>query len=216
MRTDNVRADGSFSGYASLFDRIDLGRDRVAPGAFADAIARRGAGGIRMLFQHDPGTPIGRWENITEDQRGLKVSGRIATDSPKGLEVLALLRAGAIDGLSIGFRTLRSTRDPRSRIRTIQKADLWEISIVTFPMLPQARVSEVKHDHSNRSRPLPTVRAFERWLTRDAGLSRREAKTVIADGYAALTGMRDAAPPSDAMADRLRHLTETLHQGGRP
>ena len=102
-----VEADGSFSGYASLFGETDLNRDVVMPGAFLKSIGKRGAAGIRMLFQHDPAAPIGVWRTVREDARGLFVSGRLMSEVAKGREVLALMRAGAIDGLSIGFRTVR-------------------------------------------------------------------------------------------------------------
>ncbi|MEP4293212.1 MAG: HK97 family phage prohead protease, partial [Rhizobiaceae bacterium] len=91
-----------------------------------------------------PCEPIGVWTAIREDPHGLFVQGRIVADTVKGAEILSLMRAGAIDGLSIGFRTRKSRTDRKSGIRSILEADLWEISIVTFPMLPQARVSQVK------------------------------------------------------------------------
>ena len=140
----DVEADGSFSGYASLFGEADLNRDVVLPGAFLRSIRRRGPGGIRMLFQHDPAAPIGVWREVREDARGLYVRGRLMPEVAKAREVLALMRAGAIDGLSIGFRTVRGRTDAKSGVRRLIEVDLWEISIVTFPMLPAARVSMVK------------------------------------------------------------------------
>ncbi len=139
-----VEADGSFSGYASLFGQTDLNRDVVQPGAFLKSIRRRGAAGIRMLFQHDPAAPIGVWEEVREDGRGLYVRGRLMPEVAKAREVLALMRAGAIDGLSIGFRTVRGRTDAKTGVRRLIEVDLWEISVVTFPMLPAARVSMVK------------------------------------------------------------------------
>lgn len=139
-----VEANGSFSGYASLFGETDLNRDLVMPGAFRRSIAKRGPSGIRMLFQHDPAAPIGVWEEMREDSRGLFVRGRLMTEVAKGREVLALMRAGAIDGLSIGFRTVRGRTDAKSGVRQLIEIDLWEVSVVTFPMLPAARVSAVK------------------------------------------------------------------------
>ncbi len=140
----DVEADGSFSGYASLFGETDLNRDLVLPGAFQKSIAKRGAAGIRMLFQHDPAAPIGVWRTVREDARGLFVSGRLMSEVAKAREVLALMRAGAIDGLSIGFRTVRGRTDAKSGVRNLIEVDLWEVSVVIFPMLPAARVSSVK------------------------------------------------------------------------
>ena len=139
-----VEPDGSFAGYASLFGQEDLGRDMVMPGAFARSLAARGAAGIRMLFQHDPASPIGAWQEIREDATGLFVRGRLTTEVARAREVLALMRAGAVDGLSIGFRTIRGRTDAKTGIRRLIEVDLWEISIVTFPMLPAARVNAVK------------------------------------------------------------------------
>ena len=112
--------------------------------AFLKSIGKRGAAGIRMLFQHDPAAPIGVWREIREDSRGLFVSGRLMREVAKAREVLALMRAGAIDGLSIGFRTVRGRTDAKSGVRSLLEVDLWEVSVVTFPMLPAARVSAVK------------------------------------------------------------------------
>jgi len=114
------------------------------PGAFAKSIRARGAAGIRMLFQHDPAVPIGVWREVREDARGLFVRGRLTTEVARAREVLALMRAGAVDGLSIGFRTVKGRTDGKTGARRLLELDLWEISVVTFPMLPAARVSAVK------------------------------------------------------------------------
>lgn len=136
--------EGTFSGYASLFDRVDLGRDRVVRGAFRRSLADRGTSGVRMLWQHDPAEPIGVWQLIEEDHKGLFVRGRLSPAVNRAREALALMRQGALDGLSIGFRTARSRIDPKSGVRELTEIDLWEISLVTFPMLPEARVARVK------------------------------------------------------------------------
>ncbi|WP_409526940.1 HK97 family phage prohead protease [Rhizobium sp. G21] len=137
-------ASGAFSGYASLFGETDLGRDSVERGAFLKSLARRGAEGVRMLYQHDPAEPIGVWRTIREDGRGLYVEGLLSDGVARAREVRELMRTKALDGLSIGFETVRARADPKSGVRRILEADLWEISIVTFPMLPGARVSAVK------------------------------------------------------------------------
>lgn len=139
-----IGTDGAFEGYASLFGIADQGGDVVIAGAFRDSLARRGASGVKMLWQHDPALPIGIWTAIKEDTRGLKVTGQLDLAVGKARELHALMRSGAVDGLSIGFRTERSRRDARTGQRRLEKIDLWEISLVTFPMLPQARVSAVK------------------------------------------------------------------------
>ncbi len=206
LTLDEVEPDGVFSGYASLFGRVDLGKDVVEKGAFSASLRARGAAGIRMLFQHDPAEPIGVWTEIREDARGLFVRGRLAREVARAREVLSLMRGGALDGLSIGFRAVRAKSDPKSGVRRILEADLWEISVVTFPMLPDARIDMVKGRHRRR---LPTTREFESWLTRDAGLTRGEARRVIARGFASLVGARDAAPDG-RLADRIREATRMM------
>ena len=139
-----VEADGMFEGYASLFHVPDLGKDVVEPGAFSESLGRRGPSGIKLLWQHDPGEPIGRWLSLTENARGLFVRGQLSLQVARAREIHALMREGAVDGLSIGFRAERVRTEPRTGLRRLHKIDLWEISVVTFPMLPQARVTAVK------------------------------------------------------------------------
>lgn len=183
-------ADGRFEGYASLFNREDLGRDIVLPGAFRDSLAARGPRGIKLLFQHDANQPIGIWTRLEEDGRGLYAQGHLMRDVGRAREVMALMRAGALDGLSIGFKAVRARRDRVTGVRRLEKIDLWEISIVTFPLLPEARITTTK-TKPFASAP-PTEREFERWLTRDAGLTRSEARALLRAGLAGLKALRDA------------------------
>ena len=128
-------------GYASFFGLTDQGGDVVMPGAYARSLTRLKAEGraVRMLWQHDATQPIGVWDEIAEDGRGLKVKGRILTEVDKGREAAALVAAGAIDGLSIGYRTVTAEKDAKGQ-RLLREVELWEVSLVTFPMLPEARV----------------------------------------------------------------------------
>jgi HK97 family phage prohead protease len=143
-----IHPDGSVEGYASLFGEVDQARDMVMPGAFVQSLRLRGVRRVPMLFQHDPSEPIGIWQDIAEDWRGLRVRGRLIPDVVRARELLALLREGAADGLSIGFRTVKARLDPKSRVRKLVEIDLWEISIVTFPLLPGARVRAVPEAHA--------------------------------------------------------------------
>lgn len=134
--------DCRIEGYASLFGTADQGGDTVERGAYAaclGAMARKGRS-VKMLWQHDPTRPIGVWDEVVEDGRGLKVRGRILSEVQAGREALALIEAGAIDGLSIGYRTVRAEK-AQGGGRRLLELDLWEVSVVTFPMLPEARVS---------------------------------------------------------------------------
>jgi uncharacterized protein len=129
-------------GYASVFGRRDQGGDVVQRGAYAASLAAMAAAGrrVKMLWQHDPGEPIGVWDEVREDAKGLWVKGRILPDVARGREAAALLGAGAIDGLSIGYRTVKAERDGKGQ-RLLAELELWEVSLVTFPMLPEARVA---------------------------------------------------------------------------
>lgn len=135
---------GEFVGYASLFGRRDQAGDIVMPGAFTQTLKRRGPAEVRMLFQHDAGEPVGSWLDMRETDKGLHVTGRLERKVQRGRELFSLLESRGLDGLSIGFRTVRARRDRALAARLITEIDLWEISLVTFPMLEGARVSHVR------------------------------------------------------------------------
>lgn len=141
---------GEFEGYASLFGVMDLGRDVVMPGAFRESIEKRGNLGVKLLWQHDPAQPVGVWTSIEEDTRGLFVRGALDLEQAKSREILSLMRQGALDGLSIGYRTEIERKDPETGLRRLERIDLWEISLVTFPLLPQARVRSIKSAQAMR------------------------------------------------------------------
>jgi len=132
-----------FEGYASLFGVPDGAGDVVAPGAFAYSLKKQGLQKVRMLYQHFAHEPIGVWEEMREDARGLYVKGRLVTDTVRGREVQALLREGALSGLSIGFRTRRARRDAIAGLRTLLDIELWEVSVVTFPLLQGSQVTAI-------------------------------------------------------------------------
>jgi uncharacterized protein len=136
-----IAPDGTVEGYASLFGEIDQARDMVMPGAFAASLRQRPVRRVPMLFQHDPAEPIGVWLELYEDFRGLYARGRLIPEVVRARELHALLKAGTADGLSIGFRTVNGRLDPKTRVRKLYAIDLWEISIVTFPLLPGARLA---------------------------------------------------------------------------
>ncbi|WP_135505105.1 HK97 family phage prohead protease [Roseovarius aestuariivivens] len=128
-------------GYASLFGSEDRGGDIVEPGAYSASLTRLAAEDrqVKMLWQHDPAQPIGVWDEVREDTRGLFVKGRLLESVARAREAAALIAAGAIDGLSIGYRTLQAVKNDKGR-RLLKELELWEVSLVTFPMLPSARV----------------------------------------------------------------------------
>ncbi|QPC41998.1 HK97 family phage prohead protease [Kaustia mangrovi] len=140
----SVDGEGVFEGYASLFGTPDLGGDVVLRGAFQRSLARRPPGAVRMLFQHDPAEPVGVWLAMREDGHGLHVRGRLADGVARARELASLIRAGGVDGLSIGFRTVTARRRSGQALRELAALDLWEISIVTFPLHPGARIAPAR------------------------------------------------------------------------
>ena len=175
----DIEPDGAFSGYASLFGKVDMARDAVESGAFRQSLRLRGPEHVRMLYQHDPNQPIGRWTEIREDAQGLFVRGRLTPGVAKAREVLQLMRAGALDGLSIGFRTVRAKKDPQAGVRRILEADLWEISVITFPMLAEARIHHVKAGPAGRSAfARPGLRLCDRGRASEVRLAVRIRETA--------------------------------------
>lgn len=136
------------AGYASLFHRRDGAGDRVEPGAFRTSLRQRPASRVAMLWQHDPAMPIGRWTRLTETAHGLWAEGELASGVLKAREAAHLIAAGASNGLSIGFKAQKTHRHPRSSVRSLKQIDLWEISLVTFPQVEEARarlLSNTRH-----------------------------------------------------------------------
>lgn len=172
---------GTFEGYASIFNNVDHGGDKVMPGAFVEGLSRARQGGrtVKMLWNHDPNQPIGVWEDLVEDAKGLRGKGRLVMEVPKAREVHALMKAGAIGGLSIGYRTIESA--PDGNARALKKLDLYEVSPVTFPMNERAKLTSVKADGIEEiteklaAGDRLTEREFER-LVKGLGLSNSQAE----------------------------------------
>lgn len=186
-----VSVDGTIKGYASLFGLRDQGGDIVQPGAFA--VSLQSGRGVAMLWQHDPTRPIGIWTKVIEDEKGLYVEGELFLETQAGKEAHVLLKRGGIKGLSIGYKTRRSKKTADGRL--LYEVDLFEISLVTFPMLAEASVSDVKSYEDGNYALLK--REVEQ-LVRDAGFPASEAKAAAAGAASALSGERDAAEPSSA------------------
>ena len=170
---------GYFEGYAAVFGNVDRDGDVVMKGAFQQSLKIRTP---VLLWQHSAKDPIGRFDVVREDDKGLFVRGRL-TMTGRGLEAYELMKMGALTGLSIGFVTREARRDPVTGVRTITRADLMEVSLVTFPANELARVETVKAD------AITTERQFEVFL-RDNGFSRRRAKVITAQGFKAEQGFK--------------------------
>jgi HK97 family phage prohead protease len=167
--------DGTVEGYGSVFDVQDSYADIIEKGAFAKSISTHKAAKSMpaMLWQHDSYQPIGVWSSMSEDDNGLRVTGRLAMDTVKGKEAHALLKMGALNGLSIGFMTKQYRYDEETDIRTLTEVDLWEVSLVTFPANTQARITQIKSADE-----LQTLKDAERIL-RDSGFSKQDALAFV-------------------------------------
>ena len=165
---------GQITGYGAVFNNIDRGGDVVLPGAFKGSIAelKRAKSSLPMLWQHWSNEPIGVWTDLEEDEKGLKVTGQLVLEVPQAAAVRALAAAGAIKGLSIGYETLDYAIDRTSGVRSIKKAKLWEISMVTFPMNTLASIDGVKTDFD--------ARGLERMLRQNLNLSGADAVKAVA------------------------------------
>jgi len=183
---------GMIEGYGSVFDVVDNGGDIIAPGAFRQSL--NSGRKVKMLYQHDASAVVGVWNTLEEDGKGLRVSGKLLTTVKAGAEAYEYVKAGAIDGLSIGYRTVKSM--DRNGKRVIMQAELWEVSLVTFPMNEMARIDAVKAADMTRDE-------IERLLTLRAGMSRSVARKLLADGYSGIKDMRGAVAGADELADLL-------------
>ena len=172
---------GRFEGYASIFGNKDLGNDIVMEGAFRKSLARRRAKNVKMLMQHKTDMPIGVYEKIQEDENGLKVKGRLALGTQMGKEAYELLKMGALDGLSIGYKAdpKKQHYDERKRRRYLKEVDLMEISLVTFPMNPKAQITSVKANDR-------TIRDWEKFLREEGNLTRSQSKIASKAVYSSL------------------------------
>ncbi|MGV6800763.1 MAG: HK97 family phage prohead protease [bacterium] len=136
----------SIEGYAAIFGERDLNGDIIRAGAFGKKLIPAQHRNdtilpIRMLYQHAVDRPVGVWREMKEDGRGLFVRGDLILDAPDSASIHGLLRGQALNGLSIGFRPIKAKNIQGGRELT--EIDLWEISIVTFPMAPKARITKV-------------------------------------------------------------------------
>lgn len=212
--TDAGEARGTFEGYGSVFGVTDSYNDVIVKGAFKSTLKEWKATKKlpKMLLQHGGGgffasnaddmVPVGKWNEMYEDDYGLFMRGRLFDiDTDRARATYAAMKEGELDGLSIGFRTRKSKIDDETHIRTLTDIQLFEVSVVTFPANDPARVTGVKSEGD-----LPTEREFERFLQRACGFTAREAETIIASGYRQL--QRGGSMPTDAaLGDLLASVT---------
>lgn len=186
-------------GYASVFNNLDNDYDIVLPGAFLKSLKKKSS--VPMLWQHDRGQPVGVWDEMEEREKGLFVKGTIL-DTALGTDAYKLVKAGAVKGMSIGYSPKKYEIDQKTGVRQLKELDLFEVSLVTFPMNEKAQITRVKSDGQ-----FMTEREFEEFL-RDVGqLSHKEAKIVVSEGYRAIPRQRDAeAEELNALATLFNQL----------
>ena len=184
---------GAISGHGAVFNNVDEGSDVIEKGAFSDSLKSKA--NLPMLMEHRD--TIGVWNDLREDQTGLKVRGQIS-DTQLGRDARTLATDGALTGLSIGYRVVDS--DYQGSVRILRKVDLMEISLVTFPMNTLARVASAKTQL--RRGDIPDTPELELFL-RNVGFSRRQVKRLFAYGLSGLTPQHTAAAILESMAARL-------------
>lgn len=216
--------EGTFTGYGSVFGNVDSYGEIVEPGAFAKSLARhaKDKSAPVMLWQHNTAEPIGVWENLSEDAKGLTGTGRLVLDVPQARSAYALLKAGALRGLSIGYHVVKS--EPDGAVTRLKELSLMEISVVTFPANTRANVTGVKSEQiaermeefARRMRdgdPMPP-NEFEDIL-REAGIPKSMAVQITSVGYAKAIrresdGEGDAPAVTDAALSNLKAALGSL------
>jgi len=198
---------GIFTGYGSIFGNEDQGNDIMQKGAFTKSLVNRPVSKVKMLYQHKTDEPIGVFTEIYEDSKGLFVKGQLAMGTQKGREAYELLKMGALDGMSIGFRAdpeKQGYNENKRGVRTLKEVDLMEISLVTFPMNESALIETVKGNAKN-------IREWEKILREAGGLSRTEAK-IGAKALSESLSQRDAGDDNKQLADLINKVANIIKQ----
>lgn len=195
----DLKSNGTFSGYGSVYNVIDQGDDIVASGAFTDSLAELASKGRMpaMLWQHNSADPCGVYTAMREDEIGLYVEGKLALKTQRGAEAYELMQMKAISGLSIGFMTREDSYDQKTGVRTIKKGDLWEVSLVTFPCNDSARINTVKNIEE-----VTDLKSAERYLRDSCGLSRSAAVAFMSR----LNSLKQSDSAKDTEAKQLIEL----------
>ncbi len=206
LHVKDVSDEGTFIGYGSIFGNADSYGEIVEPGAFLKSLSRHAKEKSKplMLWQHNPSEPIGVWDDLAEDGKGLKGTGRLVLETSRGREVYALLKAGAVRGLSIGYREVKA--EPDGNLRRLKELDLMEISVVSFPANRRASVAAVKSERMDEfarrlrdGHPMP-IKEFEDIL-REAGVPKSMAVQIASVGYAkAIRSESEGDQANDAVA----------------
>jgi HK97 family phage prohead protease len=185
LETKSLDGDaGNFKGYAAIFGNVDLGGDIIEKGAFKEIVRGRN-GRVKVLNQHNMRDPIGS-ADVEQDSKGLKFNGDLVLAVPSAQSAYALMKADALDGMSIGYDVLPGGAEILSSgVRKLKALKLYEISPVTFGMNPKAGITGVK------SSDITTIREFEDFLRDVGGYTNAQAKALASGGFKALQSTRD-------------------------
>lgn len=226
LKVKDVSEQGEFEGYGSVFGVIDVYGEKVMPGAFVPSLVRHKRAGTYplMLWSHRSDEPIGGWMDIAEDEKGLYVKGKIALDAgPTERRVYTHMKAGNIQGLSIGYREIDTEPSTPTTPRLLKEVDLLEVSVVAFPANTRARVEAVKSADEEAAingwknlaqlarrfrdgEPLPP-KEFEEIL-REVGFPRRAASDIVSVGYAKV--MRSESADEQEAANAIARLKQAV------
>lgn len=157
LNMKSLDEQGRFAGYASVFNLVDNQRDIVLRGAFSHTLGNR-VSDVKLLWQHRQDEPIGVFDHIFEDERGLYVEGRLLLGVQRAREAYALLKSGAVSGLSIGYSPVRYRIETETGVRQLAEVELWEVSLVTFPANAAANITVVK-----QAAPILSNYEIEQW-----------------------------------------------------
>lgn len=204
---------GEIEGYGSTFGgEPDSHGDVVARGAYADSLKQHRRAGTmpKMFWQHNPAEPIGKWLEASEDGQGLLLRGKLNMDVQRGREAYSLLKNGDIDGLSIGYRIKEYSVDTDSGVWTLEKLDLFEVSVVSIGANSHATVDNVKAAKAAqelvdrlRAGDRLTEREFEQMLKGALGFSNSQAERAA---RLCLKGQGEPAEAANEAADFFRAL----------
>lgn len=200
LKTKAFGDSGSFEGYASIFGNVDLGGDVVERGAFKEIVKGRN-GLVKILYQHNPRDPIGTAE-VKQDDKGLSFRGQLILEAASARSAYALMKGGALDGMSIGYDVLDGgSKVLESGIRMLTGLKLWEISPVTFGMNMLAGIDSVK-----AASQITNIREFEDFLRDVGGFSKAQARLLASGGWKAMPDQRDADGDADPAQQYIKFL----------
>lgn len=221
LELKDISEQGVITGYGAIFNNVDEYGDRIVPGAFAKSLARSASTGAMplMLWNHKSDEPIGVWTEMAEDKKGLKVKGQLVMEVPRAAQTYALLKAGAMRGLSIGYRTMADGIE--GNVRLLKEIDLWEVSPVTFPANTKATITSVKSTDPLsafaarlRDGDAPSIKEFEDIL-REAGVPKTLATQIASVGYAKAIRSESEGKANDetlrALKDAVAGFLPTTH-----